>query len=62
MINMLGAIPEDHNLFLQVVEFTEKRIEEIKRRAQAPNLTEPKSQKNPIEKAKEIQTVIKKNK
>jgi ABC-type branched-subunit amino acid transport system ATPase component len=55
---MLGMIPEYDDTFLQVVELAGKRIEEMKRRAQARNFGEAKPQKNTTE----TETVINANK
>jgi hypothetical protein len=51
---MLGLIPQDNNVFLQVVELAGKRIEKMKRRAKARNFGEAKPHKNNTEKEKVI--------
>jgi hypothetical protein len=51
---MLGPIPEDDDALVQVVELRGNRIEEMKRRANARNFREAKSQKNIIENDKFI--------
>jgi ribosomal protein L12E/L44/L45/RPP1/RPP2 len=51
---MLGPIPEDDDIFLQVVELPGKRIEEMNRHVKAHNFGQPTPQKNTTEKEKVI--------